>query len=60
MKKQAIIYALLVGAAFIVPACAPAEDKEKEEEQGSSAAKVEVADVELTSFEHRIRVQGKR
>lgn len=58
MKKQAIIYALLVGAAFIVPACAPAEDKEKEEEQGSSAAKVEVADVELTSFEHRIRVQG--
>lgn len=58
MKKQAIIYAFLAGSAFIIPACAPAEDKEKEDEKGTSVAKVEVADVELTSFEHRIRVQG--
>lgn len=58
MKKQAIIYAFLAGSAFIIPACAPAEDKEKEEEKSSSQAKVEVAEVERTSFEHRIRVQG--
>ena len=57
MKKQAIIYAFLVGSAFIIPACAPAEDQEKEE-KGTATAKVEVAEVESTSFEHRIRVQG--
>lgn len=58
MKKQAIIYAFLVGTAFIIPACAPADEKEKEEKGEASVARVEVAKVELTSFEHRIRVQG--
>ncbi|MCR9171808.1 MAG: efflux RND transporter periplasmic adaptor subunit [bacterium] len=58
MKKQAIIYAFLLGSAFIIPACAPAEDKEKDEKKEGSASLVELAEVELTSFEHRIRVQG--
>ncbi len=57
MKKQAIIYAFLAGAAFIVPSCAPAEETETKKE-GSSLPKVEVAEVMETSFEHRIRVQG--
>lgn len=57
MKKQVIIYAFLVGAAFIIPACAPAEETETEE-KSASIAKVEVAEVMETSFEHKIRVQG--
>lgn len=57
MKKQAIIYAFLAGAAFIIPACAPAEETENEE-KAISIAKVEVAEVIETSFEHKIRVQG--
>ena len=58
MKKQAIIYAFLAGSAFIIPACAPAEDNEKDEKQEVSKAKVEVAEVLETPFEHRITVQG--
>jgi len=58
MKKQAIIYAFLAGAAFIIPSCAPAEETDKTEETTSSNPKVEVAEVLETSFEHRIRVQG--
>ncbi|GAB5416537.1 MAG: efflux RND transporter periplasmic adaptor subunit [Crocinitomicaceae bacterium] len=57
MKKQAIIYAFLAGAAFIIPSCAPAEETETKKES-SSLPKVEVAEVMETSFEHRIRVQG--
>lgn len=58
MKKQAIIYVMLAGAVFTVPACAPAEETEKEESKQDSKPKVEVAEVMETSFEHRIRVQG--
>lgn len=58
MKKQAIIYAFLAGSAFIIPACAPAEEKEKDGIEEGSKAKVEVAEVLETSFEHRISVQG--
>jgi len=58
MKKQAIIYALLAGTAFSIPACAPAEETEQKEEKKDSKPMVEVAEVLETEFEHKIRVQG--
>lgn len=55
MKNQAILFTLFAGIILGVQSCAPAEEKVEKKETN---AKVITAEVEKTSFTHRIRIQG--